>query len=86
LGAGLGGSLLWSNNVDPVGMVRIAKSDFHVPVRGRVSIDQFFGMLRGHSYIPHPYIYGQKLNFKPLPFLELGFGRTVTIGGRGAIR
>jgi hypothetical protein len=46
-------------------------------------MDQFFGMLRGHSFVPHPYVYAQKLNFKPLPYLELGFGRTVTIGGRG---
>jgi hypothetical protein len=82
-GPGPGGSFLWSNNVDPVEMVRTTKSDFHLPVLGRASVDLFFGMLRGHSYIPHPYIYGQKLNFKPLPFLELGFGRTVTIGGRG---
>ncbi len=32
---------------------------------------------------PHPYIYGQKINFKPFSCLELGFGRTVTIGGSG---
>jgi membrane-associated phospholipid phosphatase len=82
-GPGPGGSLLWSNNVDPVEMVRVIKSDMRLPILGSVRVDQFFGMLRGHSYIPHPYIYGQKINFKPLPWLELGFGRTVTIGGRG---
>ena len=82
-GPGPGGSLLWSNNADPVEMVRIVKSDLHLPLLGSASVDQFLGMLRGHSFIPHPYIYGQKINFKPLPGLELGFGRTVTIGGRG---
>ncbi len=82
-GPGPGGSLLWSNNADPVEMVRLAKSDLRLPILGPARIDQFFGMLRGHSFIPHPYIYGQKINFKPLPGLELGFGRTVTIGGRG---
>ena len=82
-GPGPGGSLLWSNNADPVEMVRLVKSDLRLPILGDVRVDQFFGMLRGHSYIPHPYIYGQKINFKPLPWLELGFGRTITIGGRG---
>jgi membrane-associated phospholipid phosphatase len=82
-GPGPGGSLLWSNNADPVEMVRIAKSDMRLPILGSVRVDQFIGMLRGHDIIPHPYIYGQKINFKPLPWLELGFGRTVTIGGRG---
>jgi membrane-associated phospholipid phosphatase len=82
-GPGPGGSLLWSNNVDPVEMVRIVKSDLRMPILGSVRVDQFFGTLRGHSYIPHPYIYGQKINFKPTPWLELGFGRTVTIGGKG---
>jgi hypothetical protein len=46
-------------------------------------IDQFFGRLEGGTFIPHPFIYGNKINFKPLPNLEFGFGRTVTIGGRG---
>jgi hypothetical protein len=64
-------------------MVRMVKSDWQMPILGSVRVDQFFGILRGHSYIPHPYIYGQKINFKPTPWLELGFGRTVTIGGKG---
>jgi hypothetical protein len=82
-GPGPGGSLLWSNNADPVEMVRIVKSDLRLPILGSARLDQFFGTLRGHSLVPHPYIYGQKLNFKPLPYLELGFGRTITLGGRG---
>jgi len=82
-GPGPGGSLLWSDNIDPVEMVHIVKSDFHLPLLGTARIDQFIGVLHGHSYIPHPYIYGQKINFKPLPNLELGFGRTITLGGSG---
>lgn len=31
-----------------------------------------------------PFEYGQKVSMKPLQFLELGFGRTVTIGGKGS--
>jgi hypothetical protein len=82
-GPGPGGSLLWSNNADPVDMVRIVKSDFRLPILGQARVDQLFGVLGGHSYVHRPYIYGQKIDFKPLPYLEIGFGRTVTIGGRG---
>jgi hypothetical protein len=82
------GSMLWSDNIDPVNMVRLANPE---PLRlpsfleflGPVRFDQFFGRLEGHPYVPRPFIYGQKLNLKPFKFLELGFGRTITIGGKG---
>lgn len=80
---GPGGSLVWSDNIDPVEMVQIQKSDLKLPLLGPARIDQFFGVLRGHSFVPHPYIFGQKINFRPMPFLELGFGRTIEIGGKG---
>lgn len=85
---GLEGSMLWSNNSDPINMVRLVNPEpFHLPgiLRhiGPVRIDQFFGRLEGGSYVVHPFIYGQKLNFQPFPFLEIGIGRTVTIGGEG---
>jgi membrane-associated phospholipid phosphatase len=82
-GPGPGGSLVWSNNIDPVRMVQVEKSDFRLPLLGPARIDQFFGLLRGHSFVPHPYIFGQKINFRPLPSLELGFARTIEIGGKG---
>src|ERR1700733_1082162 len=50
---------------------------------GPARFDQFFGRLGGHDYIRQPFIYGQKISFKPLKYLDLGFSRTVTIGGRG---
>jgi hypothetical protein len=85
---GLGGSFLWSDNAEPVDMVRVVNSEpFSLPgflkYFGPMRIDQFFGRLEGGTYIPHPFIYGNKINFKPLPNLEFGFGRTVTIGGVG---
>ncbi len=87
-GPGPGGSLLWSDNAEPVNMARIVNPEpFNLPgilrFLGPVRIDQFFGRLQGHSYVPRPFIYGQKINFKPLPCLELGFGRTTMIGGNG---
>lgn len=88
-GPGPGGSLLLSNNAVPLTMVRLVNPEpFVLPsflkFLGPVQADQFFGQLEGHSFAPHPYLYGQKMTFKPLPCLEIGFGRTVTIGGEGA--
>ncbi len=84
---GPGGSFLWSDNAEPVAMLRLLQSDVRLPsflrFLGPARIDNFMGRLGGHSFVPHPYIYGNKINFKPLPNLELGFGRTVMIGGRG---
>jgi hypothetical protein len=37
----------------------------------------------GHPYVPRPFVYGQKINVKLFPFLELGFGRRTVIGGTG---
>lgn len=58
-GPGLGGSLLWSDNAEPVDMVRLVNSE---PSRlpsllkylGPVTIDQFIGQLVGYRYTPHP--------------------------------
>lgn len=84
---GPGGSFLWSDNAEPVIMLRLTEGDIHLPgplkFLGRARVDSFMGQLTGHSFVPHPFIYGEKINFKPLANLELGLGRTVTIGGRG---
>jgi membrane-associated phospholipid phosphatase len=83
-----GGSMIWSNNIDPVNMVRLVNSQ---PVRlpsilgylGPIRVDQFFGRLEGHPYVPRPFIYGQKISMKPVRLLEVGFARTSMIGGKG---
>src|SRR5467141_1355026 len=81
-------SMMWSNNIEPVNMVRLVNPEpFRLPSflshLGPVRIDQFFGRLVGHPYIPRPFVYGQKVNIKLFPFLELGFGRRTMIGGAG---
>jgi membrane-associated phospholipid phosphatase len=83
-----GGSMVWSNNIDPVNMVRLVNPE---PVRlpsvlrvlGPVRIEHFFGRLEGHPYVPRPFIWGQKISMKPVSFLELGFARVSIIGGQG---
>jgi hypothetical protein len=83
------GSLEWSDNIDPIKMARIMNPEpLHLPpfleFLGPVRTDQFFGRLEGHPYVARPFIYGQKINVKPFRFLELGFSRTVTLGGQGS--
>lgn len=83
------GSMLWSNNAPPVDMVRLTnpeplKLPSFLKFLGPVKFDQFFGRLGGRPYVPRPYEYGQKMNLKPFSFLEIGFGRTITIGGVGS--
>jgi len=81
-------SMMWSDNIEPVNMVRLVNPEpFLLPgfLRhlGPVRIDQFFGRLEGHPYVPQPFVYGQKINVKLFPFLELGFSRRSMIGGTG---
>jgi membrane-associated phospholipid phosphatase len=81
-------SMTWSNNVDPVNMVRLVNPEpFRLPGFlgrfGPIRTDQFFGRLEGHPYVPRPFVYGQKFNIKPFWFLELGFGRRSVLGGTG---
>ncbi len=87
-GPGPGESMIWNNNVEPVDMVRLVNPEpFDMPgfLRhlGPIRIDQFFGRLEGHPYVPRPFVYAQKFNIKPFSFLELGFGRRTLIGGTG---
>lgn len=87
-GPGPGGAFLLSDNAEPFDMVEVVNPD---PIRlplflkylGPVKIDQFVGRLEGRSDHPHPWVYGQKISFKPLPCLEIGYGRVTTIGGQG---
>ncbi len=83
------GSMMWSDNIEPVNMVRLVNPEpFRLPgilgSIGHVRIDQFFGRLGGHAYIPRPFVYGQKISIKPFPFLELGFARRSMLGGVGS--
>jgi len=83
---GPGGSFLWTDNIEPIPMLRLTQSEMRLPgflkFLGPARMETLLGRLEGHAYIPHPWVYGNKINFKPLPNLEFGFGRTVTIGGK----
>ncbi len=83
---GPGGSLLWSNNAEPIPMVQLSQNGrlpLFLKYLGPVRTSNFLGRLGGHTFIPDSFIYGNKINFKPFRGLEIGIGRTVTLGGRG---
>jgi membrane-associated phospholipid phosphatase len=82
--------LVWSDNAEPIKMVRLVTQEpFTLPgflgtLAGPTRIDMFFGRLEGHAYVPRPFVYGQKINFRPFSFLEVGLGRRTMIGGTGS--
>jgi len=87
-GPGEGGALLFSNNAEPIYMFRTSRiSPLTLPglfrLLGPVKFDFFFGQLAGNEFPPRPLIHGEKISFKPTENLELGFSRTVEMGGVG---
>ena len=82
------GSFLLSNNAVPINMFQLNRTTpFYLPwilrYLGAAKIDLFFGSLAGNQFPPSPFIHGEKLSLMPLPNLELGFTRTVELGGEG---
>lgn len=82
------GAFLLSDNAEPIDMAEVVNpAPIHLPLflkfLGPARIDQFIGVLEGRTDHRHPWVYGQKISFKPLPCLEIGYGRITTIGGRG---
>lgn len=87
-GPGPGGSLLLSNNAEPIPMLRISPVEARqlpglLKFLGPVRFEQFYGRLDGHNVASQPWIYGQKISIKPLPSLEFSYGRTTLVGGTG---
>lgn len=87
-GPGTEGSLLLSANAEPMYMLRASRT---VPFRlpgflrriGPIRSDVFLARPEGHQVIPRPLMFGQKVSFKPKPWIEAGLGRIITLGGVG---
>ena len=97
------GSMLMSNNAEPFWMLRINQTEpLYIPgvskIFGPFRLDNFFGQLSGHTTFPQsPFIYGQKLSFKPFgsyamkngyhPFrgIEISFARTNVFAGQNHV-
>ena len=48
-----------------------------------MKVDFFVGKLSGNQFPARPFLHGEKLSFKPLPGLEVGFTRTGEMAGVG---
>ena len=89
-GPGEGGAMLMSNNAGPFWNVQINRQEpTTIPglskILGPFEFANFFGALQGHLFPPQPYIFGQKVSFKPTPDLEFGFTRDDVFGGQGHV-
>lgn len=83
-----GGSLLLSDNAEPMYMFRVARDiPFTLPgffdKLGPVKIDAFMGKLSGNQFPPRPLFHGEKISLKPTRNLEISFSRTGEFGGVG---
>ncbi len=87
-GQGRHGSLVLTNNAKPLDMVRITNpSPLILPwifkYLGPFRFDVFWSELESDRVVPEPYLGGLRLQFKPLPWLEIGASRVVMFGGEG---
>ena len=86
-GPGVGGALIFSDNAEPILMFRANRTIVELPWifrwLGQVKVDLFFGKLSGNHFPPRPLLHGEKASFKLTQNLELGFSRTVELGGVG---
>jgi len=82
------GGLLFSNNAEPVNMLRVNRVvPFRPPsflaILGPVRVDFFVGRLGGHEFPVHPWIQGLRISAKVTRKLEYAATHTVVFGGVG---
>ena len=89
-GPGQGGAFAYSNNAEPIYMLRINRVEpLEIPLLskllGPVRYDLFVGSLQGHDHPAGPWIQGQKVSFKPTLNFEFGVSRTIVFAGKGHV-
>jgi membrane-associated phospholipid phosphatase len=87
-GRGVGGSLTFSDNAEPIYMVRASSTEsFELPSvlrwLGPMKVDFFFGKLSGNEFPARPLIHGVKITAKRTRNLEASFIATSELGGVG---
>jgi|SRR5579883_113673 membrane-associated phospholipid phosphatase len=87
-GPGVGGSLILSDNAEPMYMARLTqvqpfKLPFVLSILGPARFESFLGTEQGHPLSGQPFVYGQKISLKPFSNFEWSFSRETTIGGFG---
>ena len=89
-GPGEGGALSFSNNADPIYMLRINRVEplvvpFVSKLLGPLRYDLFVGRLQGHTSPPAAWLQGQKISFKPTRNFEFSVSRTIVFAGEGHV-
>lgn len=87
-GQGRHGSLVLTNNAEPLDMIRLTNPNpillpWIFKYLGPFRFDLFLTELEESRVVPEPYFGGLRIEFKPLPWLSLGGSRTVMFGGDG---
>ncbi len=87
-GPGTMGGMLFSDNANPVLMLKVNQVDPIVlpgflEYLGPVRVQAFLGRLSGNDYPRGPYLHGEKVLLKPTPNWEIGFSRTTEAFGQG---
>lgn len=87
-GVGAFGNLSQSNNAQPFPALRLRNiHPSHLPFffryLGLLHYDVYFGQLDGARQFSHPWISGQAVGFRTLPWLEWGLTHDVVFGGSG---
>jgi membrane-associated phospholipid phosphatase len=85
-----GGAMLMSDNAAPFWMLQVNRTEpTNVPglskLLGPFETSNYFGALQGHQFPAGPYMFGQKVSFKPTENLEFGFTRNDVFGGQGHV-
>jgi len=87
-GQGYHGTLFLSNNAEPLPMVRLTNASpvllpWFFRYLGPSRFDVFLSRLEAERVVPRPYFAGFRVDFRPLPVLEIGLTRTMTAFGDG---
>ncbi|RME64141.1 MAG: capsule assembly Wzi family protein, partial [Nitrospirae bacterium] len=86
-GPGYHGAILLSNNSEPLTFLRLTNPE---PVLlpwifrnlGPFRFTFFVTKLEKDRAVPEPYLWGMRLDFKPIPYVEVGLQRTAILGGK----
>ncbi|NOZ24816.1 MAG: capsule assembly Wzi family protein [Nitrospirae bacterium] len=87
-GPGRHGSILLSNNPEPMKIVKLTNPHpvllpWAFRYLGPFNFTFFATELGKERVVPKPYLWGMRFDFKPVPYVEIGLQRTALLGGEG---
>jgi len=87
-GPGRHGSILLSNNPEPMNIIKITNPHpvllpWIFKYLGPFNFTVFATELSKDRVVPKPYLWGMRFDFKPIPYFEIGLQRTALLGGEG---